>query len=86
MKRCACGLVHRVEDIQPAYIQPGYRDIPDMIAFHCKCKSTLSIPWPDAPEILRQRVVEVVKNRVKRHTDALLSEELLRRYREAGLV
>ena len=56
-KQCACGLSHRLDEVKPIFIQPGAGSIPALIAFHCECRSTLSVTWPSAPHILRQRAI-----------------------------
>ena len=66
MKSCSCGLSHRLEEVRPIYIQPGEGKIPPLIAFHCACRSTLSVTWTQAPPILRQRATDAEEDRRRR--------------------
>jgi len=66
VKRCACGLSHRLDEVKPVYIQPGAGAIPALIAFHCPCRSTLSILWSEAPHILRQRALAAEMDRMRK--------------------
>ena len=66
MKRCSCGLSHRLDEGKPAYIQPGIGAIPALIAFNCACRSTLSVTWPSAPHILRQRAIAAEMERARK--------------------
>ena len=66
MKRCSCGLSHRLAEGKPAYIQPGIGAIPALLAFNCACRSKLSVTGPSAPHILRQRAIAAEMERARK--------------------
>jgi len=65
-KICSCGLSHRLDDVKPIFIQPGAGAIPALVAFHCACRSTLSVFWTEAPHIMRQRALAAEMDRLRK--------------------